>query len=250
MLHQGCKKKRKEKPRFPMEGGEKKKTPFLPRREMGNSRLNASRIVLTTKGGNLPDTNIDWTAYMQQTEQYLAGERDYRKIAGDTGPLVYPGAHVYIYRALHGLTSSGSDIGRAQVLFAVLYLMTLGTVLGTYRAAGAPPWVLALLSLSKRAHSVFLLRLFNDGWAVLGLFAAVAAWQRRWWTAGAGLFALGLGVKMVILLALPAVGAGLWQAVGRDRAVLLAAGMGQVQVGFLFLSTVNFFCISRGEGCC
>lgn len=33
-------------------------------------------------------TNIDWKAYMEQVETFLDGERDYRKIRGDTGPLV------------------------------------------------------------------------------------------------------------------------------------------------------------------
>ena len=35
-----------------------------------------------------PDTKIDWPAYMQQVDMFLAGERDYSKIEGETGPLV------------------------------------------------------------------------------------------------------------------------------------------------------------------
>ena len=34
------------------------------------------------------DTEIDWTAYMQQIRGYSLGERNYLKIKGDTGPLV------------------------------------------------------------------------------------------------------------------------------------------------------------------
>jgi alpha-1,3-mannosyltransferase len=34
------------------------------------------------------DTEIDWKAYMQEVEGFLTGERDYRKLKGDTGPLV------------------------------------------------------------------------------------------------------------------------------------------------------------------
>jgi len=37
----------------------------------------------------LADTEIDWKAYMEQVEQYLAGERNYALIKGGTGPLWY-----------------------------------------------------------------------------------------------------------------------------------------------------------------
>jgi len=85
--------------------------------------------------------------------------------------------------------------------------------------------------LSKRLHSIFMLRLFNDGFAVFLLFAAVFAWQRRMWTVGSMLFSFGLGVKMSLLLALPAVGPVLLQGMGRDRAMKQAVLMAQVQVG-------------------
>ena len=87
-----------------------------------------------------------------------------------------------------------------------------------------------MLVLSKRMHSIFMLRLFNDGFAVFFLFAAIFAWQRRMWTVGSVLFSFGLGVKMSLLLALPAVGAMLLQGMGRDRALKQAVLMGQVQV--------------------
>ena len=62
------------------------------------------------------------------------------------------------------------------------------------------------------------------------LFAAVFCYQRKWWTAGSLAFSLGLGVKMSLLLALPAVGVVLWLGAGRDRAVKQTLLMGQVQV--------------------
>ena len=72
---------------------------------------------------------------MQQVGQFLDGERDYTLIKGGTGPLVYPGAHVYIYSALHYLTGGGEDIFLAQIIFAGLYLGTLFLVMACYRAA-------------------------------------------------------------------------------------------------------------------
>lgn len=171
---------------------------------------------------------------MEQVSLYLSGERNYINLVGGTGPLVYPAAHVYIYRFLYYLTNNGADIRLAQYLFIGLYLATLALVLSCYRTAGAPPWVLPLLVLSKRLHSIFMLRLFNDGFAVFFLFATVACYQRKWWTVGSLAFSLGLGVKMSLLLALPAVGVVLWLGAGRDRAVKQALLMGQVQVSLTF----------------
>jgi alpha-1,3-mannosyltransferase len=76
---------------------------------------------------------------MQQIAQYGAGERDYTKIYGGTGPLVYPAAHVYIYNALHYVTDHGRDILLAQVIFGVVYLVTLGLVMLCYREARVCP---------------------------------------------------------------------------------------------------------------
>lgn len=193
----------------------------------------------------LVDTEIDWKAYMEQVSLYLSGERNYINLVGGTGPLVYPAAHVYIYRALHYLTNDGADIRLAQYLFIGLYLATLALALSCYRAAGAPPWVLPLLLLSKRLHSIFMLRLFNDGFAAFFLFAAVFCYQRKWWTVGSLAFSLGLGVKMSLLLALPAVGVVLWLGAGRDRAVKQALLMGQVQVSLIPEGTgVSWKCLN------
>ena len=168
---------------------------------------------------------------MQHIELYISGERNYAKLTGSTGPLVYPAMHVYIYRILHYCTDSGNDIFTAQCIFIGLYLGALYFVMQCYRAAGVPPYVFPLLSLSKRVHSIFMLRLFNDCFAVFFLWAAIFCWQRRFWTIGTLSYAVGLGVKMTVLLALPAVGIVLWQGMGRNRALTQAQSIAQLQVG-------------------
>jgi len=40
---------------------------------------------------------IDYPTYLIQARQFRFGERDYAKISGPTGPLVYPGGHVLIF---------------------------------------------------------------------------------------------------------------------------------------------------------
>ena len=66
-----------------------------------------------------------------------------------------------------------------------------------------PPWAYVTLCLSKRVHSIFVLRMFNDGVAMALAYAAVVAFQRRKWIAGSVVFSLGVSVKMNVLLMLP-----------------------------------------------
>lgn len=93
-----------------------------------------------------------------------------------------------------------------------------------------PPYVFPILILSKRLHSIFVLRCFNDCFAVLFLWLAIFFLQRRSWAVGALMYTLGLGVKMSLLLVLPAVGAVLLLGAGFATSLRLAAMMGLVQV--------------------
>ena len=73
---------------------------------------------------------------MQQVSLYLSGERDYTLLKGDTGPLVYPAGHVYIYSVLHWLTNGGERIDVAQWVFGGVYLGILAVVMAGYVRAG------------------------------------------------------------------------------------------------------------------
>jgi len=134
---------------------------------------------------------------MEEVQGFLGGELDYSQLRGGTGasqscsaarllrslfagPLVYPAGFVHVYSALRWLT--GGDVAAAQPLFALLYVCTLAVVLRVYASARVlPPALLPLLCLSKRLHSIYVLRLFNDGVAMLPAFALVALVQDRRW---------------------------------------------------------------------
>ncbi len=79
-------------------------------------------------------------------------------------------------------------------------------------------------------HSLFLLRLFNDCFAVGALFLAIYAYQKRMWTIGSFVFSLGVAIKMTILLAAPGMGIVLLQTLPLRRALSAAFLMAQVQV--------------------
>lgn len=79
-------------------------------------------IVLTRL---LPDTEIDWSTYVQQVQAFLNGARDYNQIKGDTGPCVYPAGHLYINSLFYYLSHHGRDIFTVQCLFVGVYLINL-----------------------------------------------------------------------------------------------------------------------------
>ncbi|KAL6772032.1 hypothetical protein ACKKBG_A28705 [Auxenochlorella protothecoides x Auxenochlorella symbiontica] len=138
------------------------------------------------------------------SERHLQGERNYEELKGDTGPLVYPAGFVYLFTALQALT--GGSIAAAQAIFAGVYLLTQAAVMALYiRSRALPPWTLCLLCLSRRVHSIFLLRLFNDCWAMLLAYAATLLLQSRRWTLAIFVYSAAVSVKMNVLLWAPGV---------------------------------------------
>ena len=86
------------------------------------------------------------------------------------------------------------------------------------RSHTVPPLALVLLCASKRLHSIFLLRLFNDGPAMLLAYAATGLLVLRRWRAAIVGFSAAVSVKMNVLLMAPSVlavvlkvGSSLWQ---------------------------------------
>ncbi|CAG9460357.1 unnamed protein product [Pedinophyceae sp. YPF-701] len=150
----------------------------------------------------VPYTEIDWKTYMDQIDIVHAGETDYTSIETGTGPLVYPAGHVHIFSWLRHLT--GGSIPHGQVIFGGVYVLTQAIVMWCYVTAQLlPPWALPLLALSKRLHSIYVLRLFNDCWAMLFTHAAVALMLSRRHNAAIVVFSAAVSVKMGALLLAP-----------------------------------------------
>ncbi|KAI0957395.1 hypothetical protein AcW1_005800 [Taiwanofungus camphoratus] len=151
-------------------------------------------------------TEIDWETYIVQLELYLKGERDYALITGPTGPVVYPAGHLYVHRFLYAITNSGTNLAVAQQIYALLYVTSLSLTCKIYGQAGnVPNWILLLLPFSKRLHSIFVLRLFNDCWTVVAAQAAILAYGQELDVWGTILLGCSVSVKMSALLYLPGV---------------------------------------------
>lgn len=83
--------------------------------------------------------------------------------------------------------------------------MSSGQIPNPFVYKQAPPYIYPTIILSKRLHSIFVLRCFNDGPATLFLWLGILFIQRRSWAIGAVLYSIGVGIKMSLLLALPAI---------------------------------------------
>lgn len=166
---------------------------------------------------NVPYTEIDFSTYLQQARIFLAGERDYALIKGDTGPCVYPAGHLYAYTLLNYVTDGGQYLERAQWFFAGIYVATLALVFRIcQQSKRIPPYALVFLTLSKRVHSLYVLRLFNDCLSMFFLYCALSCYvegnrpnsagsnRSARWIIGTCFFSLALSIKMSILLFLPA----------------------------------------------
>jgi len=191
-------------------------------------------------------TKIDWDAYMSQVDAFRDGERDYTKIEGDTGPLVYPAGFLYVYSAIKFLTAG--QVFPAQILFGVLYIVNLSLVLLLYvKSEVLPWWALGLLCLSKRVHSIFVLRLFNDCVAMTLLHAAMVLIVYHKWYLGLIIFSGAVSVKMNVLLFAPSLFLLMLKAMsikGVFVALLGAAGV-QVLLGMPFLLSYPVEYIAR-----
>nr|XP_009775624.1 PREDICTED: dol-P-Man:Man(5)GlcNAc(2)-PP-Dol alpha-1,3-mannosyltransferase isoform X3 [Nicotiana sylvestris] len=164
--------------------------------------LFADSILVTLIIAYVPYTKIDWDAYMSQVTGFLEGERDYSNLKGDTGPLVYPAGFLYIYSAIQYVT--GGQVYPAQILFGFLYMLDLAIVVFIYLKTDVVPWwALSLLSLSKRVHSIFVLRLFNDCLATTLLHAALISIIYQKWHLGLVIFSGAVSIKMNVLLYAP-----------------------------------------------
>ncbi|KAL1312643.1 hypothetical protein HN51_039238 [Arachis hypogaea] len=173
-----------------------------PKIPFAASLLFADAVLVALIIAFVPYTKIDWDAYMSQVTGFLEGERDYGNLKGDTGPLVYPAGFLYIYSAFQYLTAG--QVYPAQILFGILYIINLAIILLIYVKTDVLPWwALCLLSLSKRVHSIFVLRLFNDCVAMMFLHAALLLLMHRRWNLGLIVFSVAVSVKMNVLLYAP-----------------------------------------------
>ena len=218
----------------------------------------------------IPYTEIDWTAYMEQVSQFQAGERNYYNIRGGTGPLVYPAGFLYLYSWLQ--RSGNKSIRTMQYIFIAIYIIQAAIVLCIYSlvarkytdrlylslskkkqdnddnknivdvANSVWSWRIAMVlcCLSKRVHSIFMLRLFNDGPAMTLFYLSVLLFIFDKWNVGCVVYSMAVSIKMNILLFAPGLLLLLLQSqtswIGTLQCLCICATV-QILVGWPFVTT-------------
>ncbi|OWB63909.1 hypothetical protein B5S31_g4715 [[Candida] boidinii] len=150
-------------------------------RAVGPGLVLIESVILKIIVNKVPYTEIDYSTYMQQIQKVKDGELIYDNIYGDTGPLVYPAGHIFIYSWMDWFTENMDDIHCGQSVFRWLYLVTYVLQIAVYFVGGnfeIAPWCFFLLSFSKRLHSIYVLRLFNDCWEVIFAIGSIVALQQ------------------------------------------------------------------------
>lgn len=203
---------------------------------------------------NIKYTEIDFSTYMQQIDLVNAGELDYSKIVGDTGPIVYPAGFVQVYQFIQWMTAGGVDIPTAQAFFGYFFTFTVLMTCTVYTMVpGFPPWPLYLLICSKRLISIHVLRLFNDCFTSSAMVGVILLLQQAsfWYqnmgdfytwlfcAVAADLYSMAISVKMNALLYFPAFAVVVYFLVGENLfsflSVLLVIPVIQVLIGWRFL---------------
>jgi len=177
---------------------------------------------------------------MEQVTLFQSGERNYYNIRGGTGPLVYPAGFLFLYSLLqsftgggHGSDGSDASIYTGQKIFVGIYIFQAAIVLTIYtiissrhvyhlevsstkkdehtdsveiaKANEVWSWRIAMVMccLSKRIHSIFILRLFNDGPAMTLMYLSVLLFIYSRWKLGCFVYSMAVSIKMNILLFAP-----------------------------------------------
>jgi len=172
----------------------------------------------------VPHTEIDWEAHMQEVKMWFDdGIWDCREMHGCTGPLVCPAGFLCLFALLRWITNQGRNVKLAQFVFLDLHLTMQALLLKICTHASRFlaqtesksqqqsqqaqqlqqahliwSWHIAmgLLCCSKRLHSIFMLRLFNEGPTMMLLCLCLHFLIDNHWNSGCCAFSYAVSIKM------------------------------------------------------
>ena len=135
---------------------------------------------------------------------------------------VYPAGFLYMYGFFKWLTNEGENVLVGQYIFSGLYVINAAIILTIYTHLARSmqcvdekkplqyyntiwSWRVAMITtcLSKRIHSIFVLRLFNDGPCMILFYLSALLFLKSSWRLGCVFFSLAVSIKMNVLLFAP-----------------------------------------------
>ena len=152
--------------------------------------------------------NIDLEAYAEQSAIYLKHTNDYSKLIGDTGPIQYPAASLYLYSFFNWLWDFQITKDRMMRVHVILDMIRMWLIVKVYKRAfsgrkQAKMFTFMLLFVSAKYKYVGVTRHFNDCFMVVFCLAAILVWQHQHLILSAVLFAIAINIKMSALLMIP-----------------------------------------------
>lgn len=148
---------------------------------------------------------------MQQAEHLLQGQRDYSKIVGEAGPLVYPALHSYFYMLLASeKVSNYGEFRFFPTLFSIFaHLITTYFSIKIYQLAfqshPKKTNLLSLLLFTLAPTTIAIDHLFNDVYSTMLQTLSIYSFMLGKNFFGAVLISLAFGFKLGPLLIMPAV---------------------------------------------
>jgi len=186
-----------------------------------------------------PYRDANWSDYNAHADGFLNSVFDYSKLQNSTASrIIGPAGYVYLSSVIHLFTGTGCDIERAQYIWGFLYLATLAVVfLLLERTRITPPWAAFVLCCSKQLHSLYVLQLYNDSWAMILVYLAILFFVDDCWTLGTLLYCGAVSINLGVLHYLPGVVCLLLQRFGFGKAIirLIAACLVQFLIAWPFL---------------
>ena len=144
---------------------------------------------------------------MEQVEKFKDGELNYGKIEGKTGPIAYPAGFLYIFTLIKKITDG--KIWPTQIFFGIVFLLNFLIMQKIFEKSKIPFIYRLMVVFSKRIHSIYILRLFNDPIAMLfahiSILIMISDKSRLMRFVSSVMMSVAISVKMNVLLFLPGV---------------------------------------------
>ena len=140
--------------------------------------LYISLVVRTVSGLH----QIDLAAYVEQSEIYMKKTNDYSKLIGDTGPIQYPAASLYIYSFFNWLTNFNVNKQFMSDVHILIDMLRMWLIIRIYKTAYGKKYdgkmfVFVLLLLEAKYKFVGITHQFNDCFMIIFALISILTWQ-------------------------------------------------------------------------